>query len=253
MAGDPSDRLAAATQVIITDLEAPELDDDAAHHLRRVLRLRRGAMVCAVDGVGGWRNCRLEDDGTLTPLGPPAVEGVPGPAITVGFVPVKGDRPELVVQKLTELGVDRIVPFHSERSVVRWQGDRAARQLERLSRIARSACEQSRRLWIPTVGLGPAVADRAGVVPDLPTLLAHLDAERTVAGGTVAAERGGAPLVGCDPAPTTVLIGPEGGWAPGELEGLETVGLGDTVLRAETAAIAAGALLTARRSAELDA
>lgn len=249
MAGDPTDRLAAAAQVTVGDLDTPELDGDAAHHLRRVLRLRDGALISAVDGAGGWRNCHLESDGALEPVGPLMREPRPDPPVTVGFVPVKGDRPELVVQKLTELGVDRIVPFYSARSVVRWRGERAVRQLERMERIARAACEQSRRLWRPTIGIEPTwVAGERGPVPDLSTMLAGLVALGPVA----AADRGGAPLLRCDPAPATVLIGPEGGWAPGELEGLRTVGLAETVLRAETAAIAAGTLLTARRSVEFD-
>ncbi len=250
MTGDPTDRFAAATQVTVEDLDAPELDDDAAHHLRRVLRLRGGTTVTAADGHGGWRNCRLGDGGSLTPLGPAVREPAPEPMITVGFVPVKGDRPELVVQKLTELGVDRIAPFHSERSVVRWHEERGARQLERLARIARAACEQSRRLWLPTIGFGLTGSDPnggEGVVPDLAAMVGRLSATGTVA----AADRQGEALVDRDDVPPTVLIGPEGGWAPVELDGLPTVGLGDTVLRAETAAIAAGTLLTARRSARM--
>lgn len=252
MDGDPADRFSAVTQVTVDDLEAPELDEGSAHHLRRVLRLRDGAVVTAADGAGGWRNCRLTDEAALTPLGPTARDPAPEPAITVAFVPVKGDRPEMVVQKLTELGVDRIVPFHSTRSVVRWRGERSGRQLERLARVARAACEQSRRLWLPSIGFDPPGAvggDEA--VPDLVNLLDGLAAGS--GGAVAAAERGGAPLVRCEPAPTTVLIGPEGGWAPGELDGLRTVGLGDTVLRAETATIAAGTLLSARRSADADA
>ncbi len=72
-------------------------------------------------------------------------------ALTVGFALVKGERPELIVQKLTELGIDRIVPFVAERSVVRWDGDRAAGHVERLRRVAREAAMQSRRCWLPEV------------------------------------------------------------------------------------------------------
>lgn len=240
MSGGAADRFATAAQVTVVDLDTPELDDDADHHLRRVLRLRDGDEVTAVDGAGGWRNCRLAGGASLDPLMSSVVEPAPSGPLTVAFAPVKGDRPELVVQKLTELGVDRIVVFHAARSVVRWRGERGTRQLARLGRIARSACEQSRRLHHPHIGLEGVTG-----VPDLAALARDPDLAAT---SPVVADRGGEPLWSCDPVPRTVLIGPEGGWAPGELEGWRTAGLGETVLRAETAAIAAGVLLAARRT-----
>ena len=75
----------------------------------------------------------------------------PQPEITVAFVPAKGDRPDWVVQKLTELGVDRIMPIRSRRSVVRWERDRADRAVDRLRRISREAAAQCRRAWLPEV------------------------------------------------------------------------------------------------------
>ena len=73
------------------------------------------------------------------------------PRLTVAFAPVKGERPEWVVQKLTELGIDRIVPLRSERSVVRWTGTRGQATVERLRRVAREAAAQCRRVWLPEV------------------------------------------------------------------------------------------------------
>ena len=69
----------------------------------------------------------------------------------MAFAPVKGERPEWVVQKLTELGIDRIVPLFSERSVVRWSGARGQATVERLRRVAREAAAQCRRVWLPEV------------------------------------------------------------------------------------------------------
>ena len=135
----------------------------------------------------------------------------------------------MVVQKLTEVGVDRIVPFLADRSVVRWDGAKAVRHHQRLARIAREAAMQSRRTWWPEV----AEITRFDLATALP--------------GAVGAERDGAPPSLDHP---TVLVGPEGGWSHEErarLPGL--VGLGPTVLRAETAAIAAGVVLAALRSA----
>lgn len=220
----------AAAQVLVEDLVAPELDRDAAHHLGRVLRLRSGAEVCATDGAGGWRRCRFDGADGLDPGG--EVQRVDAPAypVTVGVALVKGEKPELVVQKLTELGVDRIVVFAAQRSVVRWDDERAAKQLERMRRVAREACAQSRRLWLPVV--------------DLASL------SELVAGGAVAADAGGRPMRATD---RTVLVGPEGGWADGELDAagngtVERVGMAEHVLRAETAAITAGVLLTTLRA-----
>lgn len=224
-------RAATAAQVLVADLDAPDLDDDARHHLGRVLRLRPGEPVVATDGRGRWRLCRYRPDG-LEPDAPVEAEPAPWPALTVAFAPVKGDRPEWVVQKLTELGVDRIVPLVAERSVVRWDGERRRHAVSRLRRVAAEAAAQSRRVWLPEV-------------TDVQTLDA-LCALDSAAGSVALAQLGAPPLA---PATTVVAVGPEGGWSPAELaRGCLTVGLGPTVLRAETAAVAAGVLLAARRA-----
>ena len=243
MAGRPDDTDApwrsAAAQVLVGDLGAPVLEGDDAHHLGRVLRLRPGAEVCATDGQGGWRSTTFAGGDRLDPAGDVHLEPRPEPLLTVAFAPVKGDRPELVVQKLTEVGVDRIVPLVTARSVVRWDADRAAKQMERLRRVAQEACAQCRRLWLPEVGLGGT-----GPVPPAAALSA-LGAD-----GCALAEPGGAPL---GPGVTTVLVGPEGGWSADELDaasgaGAGTCTLGPHVLRSETAAIVAGALMVTLRA-----
>ncbi|MDA8367761.1 MAG: RsmE family RNA methyltransferase [Actinomycetota bacterium] len=220
----------AAAQVFVDDLAAPMVGDDDAHHLVDVLRLRPGEPVIAADGHGAWCRCRIaardrRASGLLEVDGPVVVSPRPDPPVTVAFAPVKGDRPEWVVQKLTELGVDTILPLRTLRSVVRWDGERQARSIERLRRVAREAASQSRRAWLPVV------ADVVAV-PEL--------------GGAALAEPGGGALTLAHP---VVAIGPEGGWDPSELEqAAATVGLGDTVLRAETAAVTAGALLCGLRA-----
>jgi len=146
--------------------------------------------------------------------------------VTVGFALIKGGRPEMVVQKLTELGVDRILPLSADRSVVQWDEAKASAQVERFRRVAREAAMQSRRAWLPTV---EGVAAARDVQPAV---------------GVVFAEPGGDPI---DGSVRVLLVGPEGGWTDEELIGHPTVGLGSTVLRAETAAISAGTLLTALR------
>ncbi len=219
----------AAAQVFVEDLETPETGPEDGHHLARVLRLRAGETVVAADGAGHWRACRYGPGGRLEPVGDIVSCTRPAPEVTVGFVPVKGDRPEWVVQKLTELGVDRIVVLTSARAVVRWEGDREGKALDRLRRVSREGAAQSRRPWTPSVtGVG-TLADLAG----------------ELAGGLALAQPGG-PAPG--PGLTGLAVGPEGGWGEAELElGLPAVGLGPGVLRAETAAVAAGFLLCGLR------
>jgi len=210
--------------VFVDDLDTLALTDDDDHHLRRVLRLRPDEEVVAADGLGGWRPCRLTVAG-LEPAGAPAFEETPAPPITVAFALTKADKPEWAVQKLTEAGVDVIRPFVAERSIVRWDEERAARQHERLRRVAREAAMQSRRTWLPEVAAPAAFAAVVAAAGPAASL----------------AHPGGAPPALERPA---VLVGPEGGFSPAELEvGLPTVDLGPTVLRAETAAVAAGLAL----------
>jgi 16S rRNA (uracil1498-N3)-methyltransferase len=227
--------------VYVDDLDHPTPAPDDAHHLATVLRLRPGEPVVAADGHGGWRLCRYRgpargpvgsDAGPLEVDGAVIVVPRSPPAITVGFVPVKGDRPEWVVQKLTEIGVDRIAILRSARAVVRWDGDRGVRALDRLRRVAREAGSQSRNPWLPEV---VGILDLAGlaqaVTPD-PLVLAH---------------PGGDPPSVAMP---VMAVGPEGGWDDAELApgGFPVVGLGPGILRAETAAVASGLLLCALRN-----
>ncbi|MDH3755088.1 MAG: 16S rRNA (uracil(1498)-N(3))-methyltransferase [Acidimicrobiia bacterium] len=213
--------------IFVPDLDTLEVDSDDRHHLARVLRLRPGDPLTAGDGAGAWRPCRFGD--RLEATGPVIVVP-PNPfRLTVGFAIIKGGRPELIVQKLTELGIDDIVPFIAERSVVRWDDEKRAANRRRWQRVAREAAMQSRQVWLPDiepVGEIGAAAARPGA-----TL----------------AERGG-------PAPSeavrTILIGPEGGWSDAERSIAPHVGLPGGVLRAETAAIVAGTILAARRGSD---
>lgn len=211
----------SAAHVLVTDVAAPVLDDAADHHVRRVLRLRVGAVVSVTDGAGSWRTCRLTADG-LEPDGSAGTSAAPR-EVTVAVAPPKGDRLEWLVQKCTEVGVARIVLLDAERSVVRWDGERTAKQLERLRRIAAEAAMQSRRVWLPEL-CGPVPA--ADVLP-----------------AAAIAEPGGR-RIGTDD--TCIAIGPEGGWSAAEVDrAADRVTLGPNILRVETAAVVATTLMVA--------
>jgi 16S rRNA (uracil1498-N3)-methyltransferase len=243
-------RAAAAAQVFVTDCAQPVLTPEDAHHLGRVLRLRPGEEVIVSDGAGHWARtqwCAVDGDtagtaaaATLAPINGQAgpggdgrvqFEDAPVPALTVAFAPTKGERPEWVVQKLTELGIDRIVPLVSERSVVRWEGARGQAAVARLRRVAREAAGQCRRVWLPEIADVVRFADLGGLAEPGAVVLAQLSGHRPGLAHTV------------------VAVGPEGGWSGPELDaGLPTVGFGLSVLRAETAAVTAGALMVSLRT-----
>ena len=206
----------SAAHILVADVESPELTEDAAHHVLRVLRVGEHERVTITDGHGRWRSCHINSE-ALRVAGDVVVAGRHPLPSTIAVAIPKQDRPEWLVQKATELGVDRIVFLHADRSVVRWDGDRAERHLIRLSRVAGEALMQSRQVWLPEI-VGPLPA--ADVLP-----------------GALAAEPGGRAVTSAD---RVIAIGPEGGWTPDELAlAQDRVALGDAVLRVETAALVA--------------
>ncbi|QYG93701.1 16S rRNA (uracil(1498)-N(3))-methyltransferase [Iamia sp. SCSIO 61187] len=211
--------------VFVADLERPELDDRDRHHLAKALRLRPGDALTVSDGAGRWRAARFGAEVEVT--GDVVDDPAPEPPVTIGLAPVKGQRPEWAVQKLTELGVDTIWLLVADRSVVRWEGARGAGHADRLARVAREAAMQSRRCRLPAIRVGVPVADAL-----------------TSEGVALADPGGSVPTL----ARPVVLVGPEGGWSDAERAAAPArVALGPTVLRAETAAVAAGGLLVALR------
>lgn len=217
----------AKAHVFVDNLAVPQLHPDDEHHLLRVLRVRETDAVSVSDGLGNWLLASMNRSGEL--IGQTDVVHEPAPPYSIGvaFAPVKGEKPEVIVQKLTEIGVDDIVPLVATRyAVVRWEESRADRQHQRLVKVAREAAMQSRRVRLPRVRVGTA-----------------LDAVLTE--GAAFAEPGGVPIAANH---RMIVIGPEGGFAPEELAlSPERVSLGDAILRAETAAIVAGTLMAACR------
>lgn len=189
-----------------------------------MLRLRSGEEVVAADGAGSWRVCSWAVS-HLAPSSEVVHEERPEPQLGIAFALPKGDRPEAAVRALVEVGVDRVFPLVTERSVVRPPADRA----ERLRRVAREAAMQSRALFLPEVA-------------EITTLSEFLISQT---GAALCLPNGAAPSL----ATPYLVVGPEGGFTERELElGLPHVGLGPQILRTETAAVVAGALLAALRS-----
>jgi 16S rRNA (uracil1498-N3)-methyltransferase len=224
------------------DAERVRFDAAEAHHLRRVLRLRPGAVIHATDGSGRLYTVRLVALdaegawGTIDARAEPARESPC--AITLAQGLLKGDRMSWLVQKATELGVARIVPMETARIVARPAAGAATRHV-RWERIAREAVKQCGRVVVPAVDRPRPLAD---VVRGI--------AEHDIA--WVFWEGGGRPLaetvaVAGSPARLLLLVGPEGGFtaeevATAEAAGAQRVSLGPRILRAESAGLTAVAV-----------
>jgi 16S rRNA (uracil1498-N3)-methyltransferase len=187
-----------------------------AHHAVAVRRLAVGEPVLLTDGAGHLAECEV---------------------VVVQALP-KGERGELAVEVLTEIGVARIVPWAAGRSVAVWRGDRAVKSLAKWQATAREAAKQARRAWFPEVSPLASTAEVAALVADAPLALVLHEAAAT-------------PLPDDVPDRVLLVVGPEGGLAPEELEAFEAVGamtvrLGAEVLRTSTAGVAAVSALLSR-------
>lgn len=222
----------SAAHVFVDDMNSPQMSEEDAHHLRTVLRVRATESVSVSDGNGSWRLCTL-DGSDLRPTTDIFSEARRGQELSVAIVPVKGDRTEWAVEKLVEVGIDAItIVAPTEYSVVRWNAEKTATNIERLQRIARAAAMQSRQVWLPRITGASTYAD-----------LVRAD-------GVAIAEPTGDVL---DANVHTVVIGPEGGFSPTEIgEARGAVSLGDSILRADTAAVVAGTLMVTLRAASND-
>ena len=217
------------------------LEGNAASHVTRVLRLRLGEALTLFNGAGGEYAASIDAarGGRLTvAVGEPrAVERESPLTLTLAQGVSRGERMDLVVQKATELGVSGIVPLFTERSVVRLGAQQAERKLDHWRAIAIAACEQSGRNRLPAIAAPVPLKDflRSGSDGSARLLLSP----------------GATATLGDVPRPlsaVTVLIGPEGGLTQAEEAAALTAGftrirLGPRVLRTETAALTALALL----------
>ncbi len=220
------------------------VEGDEARHAVVVRRIRVGEQVVLVDGSGVSATCAVTATSktSLTAcVSSVLVSPPPNPHVTVVQAIPKGDRGELAVEVLTEIGVDRIVPWAADRSVGVWRGERAAKSLAKWRSTARESGKQSRRSWLPSV---TPMASTDEVV----ALVAEADL------AVVLHEAADAPLAALpvtEAGSILVVVGPEGGITEEELGtfgAAHVVRLGESVLRTSTAGVAAVAALLSRTS-----
>ncbi|GAA1354187.1 16S rRNA (uracil(1498)-N(3))-methyltransferase [Streptomyces beijiangensis] len=221
------------------------LDGPEGRHAVSVKRLQVGEAVVLTDGSGRWADCVVlaaegKDRLTLR-LDAVTDEPAPEPRITVVQALPKGDRGEVAVETMTEVGVDAIVPWQASRCITQWKGDRGAKSLAKWRNTAREAGKQSRRVRFPEV------ADALST-KQVAALLATADFAAVLhEEGTVSLAAAQLPAEGS----IVLVVGPEGGVSPDELNAFAEAGakpyvLGPTVLRTSTAGTAAAALLLGR-------
>ncbi len=219
------------------------IDGDEHHYLVRVRRLGVGDRIVLFDGTGRQAQATLTEVGSASAtvhVGEPIIAPRPSrPELTILVALIKGQRMEWCLQKLVELGVDRVVPFAAARSVVRLAGARAESRQRRLQAIAIDAARQCERDDLPEV-------------TPIASFEQALTIGRTGERRILLLEREMRPLAellaGASPSSVAVLVGPEGGFEPEEVDaareaGFASAGLGPRILRAETAAVAAAAIV----------
>ncbi|MCA5894884.1 16S rRNA (uracil(1498)-N(3))-methyltransferase [Isoptericola sp. NEAU-Y5] len=225
-----------------------ELDGAEGRHAGVVQRRGPGEQIDVVDGAGTRLRCLVDSvDGPHLRLRVADVVVEPAPQVVLTLVQAlaKGDRDELAVEAAVEVGVDAVVPWQADRSVVVWRGQRAAKSRAKWVATVRSATKQARRACLPAVDEPVTSRQLAGRVRDV-----------AAAGGTVVVlhEDATTPLAQVrlpEAGELLVVVGPEGGIGDGELEQLTGAGavaarLGPHVLRTSTAGPVAVALLSQR-------
>jgi 16S rRNA (uracil1498-N3)-methyltransferase len=226
----------------VTAGETVVVEGDEARHAVVVRRIRTGEQVVLVDGEGTSATCVVTEtskSSLVATVSAVAVAPAPTPSMTVVQAIPKGDRAELAVEVLTEIGVDTIVPWAAARSVGVWRGERAAKSLAKWRSTAREAGKQSRRSWLPEVTDLASTAEVAALLSsaDL-ALVLHEVATTSIASLSL---EGVSSIV--------VVVGPEGGITDEELESFgagHVVRMGEPVLRTSTAGVAAVAALLSR-------
>ncbi|HVU92741.1 MAG TPA: 16S rRNA (uracil(1498)-N(3))-methyltransferase [Jatrophihabitans sp.] len=228
----------------LPDGPALHLGGDEGRHAARVQRIGVGETVLVGDGRGTVLTCSVVavlPDGLSLTVREQRSHPAPVPRLVVVQALPKGDRGELAVELLTELGVDEIVPWAASRSIAHWTGPRGEKALAKWRRTAHEATKQSRRAWRPEVApLHPTAQVAQRIAAAANAFVLHEDATSPLV--STALDDGGE---------VVVVVGPEGGVAPAELEAFTSAGaiavrLGEPVLRTSTAGAAALAVLSVR-------
>ena len=211
------------------------LTDTEAHHLIHVLRSQRGDLVEVFNGKGLAASCRIckvnKRDAELEIM---AVKHSPSPSpvLTLATAVPKGDRFDWLIEKATELGVTRLIPLTTTRSVV----DPRTSKLDKLRQTVIAACKQSGRNHLMEIGAVTSWSDFVGrFVAEHQTFVAHPDGQAVFSASTASAAK-----------PLLFAVGPEGGFTDEEVQsaiasGATPMRLGSLILRIETAAIALAA------------
>lgn len=223
----------------IVTLSGPE-----GHHAAAVRRLRVGERADVSDGTGTIAEgvvTAVAKDSVVLAVRSARTVPPPEPGIAVVQALPKGDRGELAVELMTEVGVDSVIAWAAERCVARWHGERGTRALGKWRATAREAAKQSRRAWLPEV-TGPATLTDVIDLVSAAACAIVLEADATTRLSALPLPEQGQ---------IVLVVGPEGGISPAEraaLGGAGAIGarLGPTVLRTSTAGAAAAAVLLTR-------
>jgi len=225
-------------------------------HAASVRRIGAGEWVDVVDGLGLCATCEVSgsDKSTLSLIVRElAQEDAPSPEVVLVQALAKGGRDEAAVEICTEIGIDRVIPWASQRAIVQWKGPKAEKGRAKWEGVARAAAKQSRRAYVPVVedvkdsrelaSWVASVTDEAGVA-----FVCHEEATESL--GAALARIQESSEEDALPARIALIVGPEGGIGPEETAqlldaGARTIGLGDNVLRSSTAGAVALTLIRA--------
>ncbi len=227
----------------LREADRVELDGEEGRHAAVVRRVTAGEHVDLTDGAGHKARCVVVEtsrSGLVCDVLSRVDLEPPQPRVVVVQALPKGDRGEVAVETMTEVGVDEIIPWPAERSIAQWRAERGDKALRRWRSTAREAAKQARRAWHPVVTAPAATAAVVGILGAARLgVVLHEDATEPIAELVVPAS-----------GDVVIVVGPEGGLSPGELEGFtstgaHTVRLGQSVLRTSTAGtVAAGIVLS---------
>ena len=236
--------------------ERATLEGSEGRHAASVRRIGAGEWVDVVDGAGLRLTCEVAgaDKSSLSLVVREVLqEERPVPEIVLVQALAKGGRDEAAVEICTEIGIDRVIPWASQRAIVQWKGPKAEKGRAKWEGVARAAAKQSRRAYVPVVedvkdsrelaSWVAALTDEAGVA-----FVCHEEATDSL--GAVLAQVQEASANGSLPARIALIVGPEGGIGAEETvqlvdAGARTIGLGDNVLRSSTAGAVALTLIRA--------